>query len=109
MAAMGVSQTSSMGPDTGKANNSAASIFAIIDRKSKIDPCDESGMTLDNLKGEIELQHVCFKYPSRPDIQIFQDLSLSIRSGKVSTVLFWCFQLIGTTKLQKFFLSHHFC
>ncbi|KAG7971189.1 hypothetical protein I3843_07G123300 [Carya illinoinensis] len=82
MAAMGVSQTSSMGPDTGKANDAAASIFAIIDRKSKIDPCDESGMTLDNLKGEIELRHVSFKYPSRPDIHIFRDLSLVIRSGK---------------------------
>ncbi|XP_041018970.1 ABC transporter B family member 21-like [Juglans microcarpa x Juglans regia] len=82
MAAMGISQTSSMGPDTGKANNAAASIFSIIDRKSKIDPCDESGMTLDNLKGEIELRHVSFKYPSRPDIQIFRDLSLVIRSGK---------------------------
>ncbi|KAE8008384.1 hypothetical protein FH972_004903 [Carpinus fangiana] len=82
MAAMGISQTSSMGPDTGKARNAAASVFAIVDRKSKIDPSDESGMTMDNLKGEIELHHVSFKYPSRPDVQIFRDLSLAIHSGK---------------------------
>jgi ATP-binding cassette subfamily B (MDR/TAP) protein 1 len=94
MAAMGISQTSSMGPDTGKARNAAASVFEIVDRKSKIDPSDESGMTMDNLKGEIELHHVSFKYPSRPDVQIFRDLSLAIHSGKVnfcSTKVVACF------------------
>ncbi|KAJ6400885.1 hypothetical protein OIU84_016332 [Salix udensis] len=53
-----------------------------VDRKSKIDPSDESGTTLDNVKGEIELRHISFKYPSRPDIEIFRDLSLAIHSGK---------------------------
>ncbi|XP_039012159.1 ABC transporter B family member 4-like [Hibiscus syriacus] len=82
MAAVGISQTSSFAPDSNKAKIAAASIFAIVDRKSKIDPSDESGRTLENVKGDIELRHVSFKYPSRPDIQIFQDLSLSIHSGK---------------------------
>ena len=40
-------------------------------------------MKLDDVKGEIELRHVSFKYPSRPDIQIFRDLNLTIHSGKV--------------------------
>ena len=84
MAAVGISQTSSMAPDSGKAKSAAASIFGIIERKSKIDPSDESGMTIDKVEGEIELRHVSFRYPSRPDIQIFRDLSLSIHSGKVS-------------------------
>ncbi|KAM1012157.1 hypothetical protein ACFX13_048214 [Malus domestica] len=82
MAATGISQSSSMGPDSNKARSAAASIFAIIDRKSKIDPSDESGMKLDNVKGEIELHHVSFKYPSRPDTQIFRDLNLTIHCGK---------------------------
>lgn len=84
MAAIAVSQSSSFAPDSGKAKVAAASIFSIIDRKSKIDPSDDSGMTLDNVKGEIELQHVSFKYPLRPDIQIFRDLTLAIRAGKVT-------------------------
>lgn len=83
MAAIGISQTSSFAPDSSKAKNAAASIFAILDRKSKIDPSEESGMKLDDVKGEIELRHVSFKYPSRPDIQIFRDLNLKIHSGKV--------------------------
>ncbi|OWM75469.1 hypothetical protein CDL15_Pgr021633 [Punica granatum] len=82
MAAMGITQSSSMLPDSSKAKAAAASIFAILDRKSKIDPSDESGITLESAKGEIELRHISFKYPSRPDIQIFRDLSLAIHSGK---------------------------
>ncbi|KAF8043117.1 hypothetical protein BT93_A1459 [Corymbia citriodora subsp. variegata] len=82
MAAIGISQSSSFTPDSTKAKAAAASIFAIVDCKSNIDPSNESGTKLDNVKGEIELGHVSFKYPSRPDIQIFRDLSLAIHSGK---------------------------
>ncbi|KAG2693172.1 hypothetical protein I3760_08G084800 [Carya illinoinensis] len=82
LAATGVSQTSSMGPDTGKAKNAVSSIFAIIDQQSKIDASDESGITLDNFKGGIEFLHVSFKYPCRPDVQIFHDFSLTIHSNK---------------------------
>ncbi|CAK7348532.1 unnamed protein product [Dovyalis caffra] len=82
MAAIGISQTSSFGPDSSSAKTAAASIFSIIDRKSKIDPSDESGTKLDDVKGEIELHRISFKYPTRPDIQIFRDLSLVIHSGK---------------------------
>ncbi|CAH8266236.1 unnamed protein product [Arabidopsis lyrata] len=82
MAAMAISQSSSLSPDSSKADVAAASIFAIMDRESKIDPSVESGRVLDNVKGDIELRHVSFKYPARPDVQIFQDLCLSIRAGK---------------------------
>ncbi|XP_052878978.1 ABC transporter B family member 4-like isoform X2 [Gossypium arboreum] len=82
MATIGITQSSSFAPDSSKAKSAAASIFAIIDRESKIDPSDESGTTLENVKGDIELHHVSFKYPLRPDIQIFRDLSLSIHAGK---------------------------
>lgn len=83
MAAIAISQSSSIAPDSSKAKSAAASIFAILDRKSKIDPSDDSGITLESVKGEIELRHVSFKYPTRPDVQILRDLSLMIRSGKV--------------------------
>ncbi|KAF7144597.1 hypothetical protein RHSIM_Rhsim04G0106200 [Rhododendron simsii] len=82
MAAMGISQSSGLAPDATKAKGAAASIFAILDRKSKIDPSDESGITLESVKGEIELRNISFRYPSRPDVQIFHDLSLNIHSCK---------------------------
>ncbi|KAK7291757.1 hypothetical protein RIF29_07146 [Crotalaria pallida] len=82
MAAVALSQSSFMSPGVSKAKSSVASIFAILDQKSKIDPSDESGMTLQDVKGDIEFQHVTFKYPTRPNVPIFRDLSLTIHSGK---------------------------
>ena len=83
MAAIGVSQSSALAPDTGKAKDSAASIFEILDSKPSIDSSSNEGITLPSVTGNIELQNVNFKYPTRPDVQIFKDLSLKIPSGKV--------------------------
>ncbi|KAK7282237.1 hypothetical protein RIF29_10865 [Crotalaria pallida] len=80
--AMGVSQSSSLAPDINKAKDSAASIFEILDCKQEIDSSSNDGITLENVDGDIELQHVSFRYPTRPDIQIFKDLCLRIPAGK---------------------------
>ncbi|WOG94645.1 hypothetical protein DCAR_0313941 [Daucus carota subsp. sativus] len=80
--AISISQSSSVASDSYKARTAAASIFAIIERKSEIDPNEESGVTLPNVNGDIQLHHVSFTYPTRPDVQILRDLSLTIRSGK---------------------------
>jgi len=82
MSATGVSQGSAMAPDINKAKDSSASIFEILDSKPKIDSSSDKGTTLDTVKGDIEFQHISFKYPTRPDIQIFKDLSLTMPSGK---------------------------
>lgn len=83
MAATGVSQASAQAPDINKVKDSVASIFEILDSKPKIDSSSDEGMTLDSIRGDVELQHISFKYPTRPDIQIFKDLCLTIPSGKV--------------------------
>ncbi|KAF0923152.1 hypothetical protein E2562_003366 [Oryza meyeriana var. granulata] len=82
MAAIGVSHTSNLTSDSSKAKSAVSSIFAIIDRKSRIDPSDDAGVSLEPLRGDIEFQHVSFRYPTRPDVQIFEDLCLTIQSGK---------------------------
>ncbi|KAM5568512.1 hypothetical protein ABKV19_016195 [Rosa sericea] len=82
MTAVGISQSNSLSPDVSKGKSSASSIFAILDGKSKIDSSDDSGTTIENVKGDIELRHVSFKYPTRPNVPIFQDLCLTIRHGK---------------------------
>ncbi|XVF66026.1 hypothetical protein PTKIN_Ptkin10aG0001300 [Pterospermum kingtungense] len=82
--AIGISQSNSIAPDASKAKISVASVFEILDQKSKIDPRKNYGKTiLKHVKGNIQFKHVSFKYPSRPEIQIFRDLCLTIRSGKV--------------------------
>ncbi|KAH9619688.1 hypothetical protein KSS87_015757 [Heliosperma pusillum] len=82
MTAIGISESSSLAPDASKAKSAAASVFAILDGKSKIDPSDETGTTLEQVKGDIEFQHVSFTYPTRPDVQIFRDFCLTIDYGK---------------------------
>lgn len=84
MAAIGISQSSAMGPDTTKAKSAVGSIFAILDRKSLIDSSIDDGKILDQVEGNIEFRHVSFKYPCRPEIQIFKDFSLKIKSKKVT-------------------------
>ncbi|TVU21321.1 hypothetical protein EJB05_30949 [Eragrostis curvula] len=82
MAAIGVSQSSTLTSDSSKAKSAASSIFAIVDRKSRIDPSEDAGVTVDTLRGNIEFQHVSFRYPTRPDVQIFRDFCLTIQAGK---------------------------
>ncbi|WMV55923.1 hypothetical protein MTR67_049308 [Solanum verrucosum] len=68
----------------GKA--AAYKMFETINRNSEIDVYNNSGIILDNIRGDIELKHVCFSYPSRPTEKILNDFSLLIPSGK-STAL----------------------
>ncbi|KAK2412279.1 ABC transporter B family member [Trifolium repens] len=82
MAAVAISQSGFMAPGASKAKCSAASILAILDQKSKIDTSGESGMILEDVNGEIEFHSVTFKYPTRPDVHIFKNLSLTIHSGQ---------------------------
>lgn len=82
LTAIVISQSTFMS-DFTKAKSAAASIFSILDRKSKIDSSKEDGLTLDESKGDIEFKQVCFAYPTRPDIQVLNGLSLKISSGQV--------------------------
>ncbi|XP_020573475.1 ABC transporter B family member 21-like [Phalaenopsis equestris] len=82
MAAIGVSHSSNVAPDSNKARCAVASVLAILDRKSKIDASDDSGTKLEELRGNIEFQQVRFSYPTRKEVQVLQNLTLSIKSGK---------------------------
>ncbi|KAM3306809.1 ABC transporter B family member 9 [Capsicum chacoense] len=82
MSAIGISVLSNLPSDLSKSKGAAASIFEILERKPKIDSSSSEGITLDVIEGNIELQHISFRYSTRPDMQIFRDLSLSIPAGK---------------------------
>ncbi|XP_064953100.1 ABC transporter B family member 11-like isoform X2 [Musa acuminata AAA Group] len=82
LAALGVSQSSTAASDINNARDSARSIFAILDRQSKIDSSTDEGEVLQNVRGDIKFHHVSFRYPSRPHVQIFRDLCLSMPAGK---------------------------
>lgn len=86
LTAVGVAQTSGMVPDRNKAKDAAASIFDILDSKPKIDSSCDEGTMLEHVEGDIDLQHVSFRYPMRPDVQVFSDLCLTISSGQVTNM-----------------------
>jgi len=60
----------------------AFKMFETIKRSPKIDAYDMSGSVLEDIRGDIELKDVYFRYPARPDVQIFAGFSLFVPNGK---------------------------
>jgi ATP-binding cassette subfamily B (MDR/TAP) protein 1 len=55
-----------------RGQGAATKIWATIDRKSAIDPSSSHGKRLKEVKGDIELQDLVFRYPTRPESAIFK-------------------------------------
>ena len=70
---------------SGKAG--AYKMFKTINQKPRIDAYDDSGIVLEDIRGEIELKDVYFRYPARPDVQIFSGFSLHVPSGKTAALV----------------------
>lgn len=90
LATLGISETSAWASDSKKAKETTTSIFSLLDRKSNIDSGSHEGSILDEVKGDTDFQHVSFRYPRRPDVQILSDFTLHIPAGKVSAYLSLC-------------------
>ncbi|CAN6184163.1 unnamed protein product [Urochloa humidicola] len=72
--------------DLAKGANAVASVFAVLDRETEIDPDNPRGYKPEKLNGKVDIREVHFAYPSRPDVIIFKGFSLSIQPSK-STAL----------------------
>ncbi|XP_039593521.1 ATP-dependent translocase ABCB1-like isoform X2 [Polypterus senegalus] len=81
-AAMQVGQSSSFAPDLGKAKVSAQRIFALLEKKPKIDIYSTEGRKLDHFDGNIEFQDVHFAYPTRKKVQVLQGLNVKVSKGQ---------------------------
>ncbi|XP_055301725.1 multidrug resistance protein homolog 65-like isoform X2 [Sitodiplosis mosellana] len=65
------------------ARSSAAAIFNVINRTSKIDSMSNDGNVLKvGVKRSILFKNVFFSYPSRPDVPILRGLDLEIQPGQ---------------------------
>ncbi|KAL4734901.1 P-loop containing nucleoside triphosphate hydrolase protein [Aspergillus similis] len=65
----------------------AAKIFGTIDRQSPLDPYSDEGKTLDHFEGHIELRNIKQIYPSRPEVTVMEDVSLSMPAGKTTALV----------------------
>lgn len=82
-----IADAGSMASDLAKGSRAIRSVFAILDRETKIEPEDPKGIMVNKtIKGCIELKNVIFAYPTRPDQIILKGLSLIIEAGKTNRI-----------------------
>ncbi|WVY93657.1 hypothetical protein V8G54_032745 [Vigna mungo] len=65
----------------------AYKMFETIKRKPKIDAYDTNGVVLGDIKGDVELKDVYFRYPARPNVQIFSGFSFYVPSGTTAALV----------------------
>uniref|UniRef100_A0A8D0HHX3 ATP binding cassette subfamily B member 4 n=1 Tax=Sphenodon punctatus TaxID=8508 RepID=A0A8D0HHX3_SPHPU len=80
--AMALGQTSSFTPDYAKAKMSAAHMFMLFESVPSIDSFEERGLKPEIFAGNITFKEVTFNYPTRPDVQVLQGLSVSVEQGE---------------------------
>ncbi|ELK04675.1 Multidrug resistance protein 1 [Pteropus alecto] len=69
-------------PNYAKAKISAARFFQLLDRQPPINVYSSAGERWDNFRGQIDFVDCKFTYPSRPDIQVLNGLSVSVSPGQ---------------------------
>ncbi|CAI5529605.1 unnamed protein product [Closterium sp. Naga37s-1] len=70
-----------------KGQAAAHTIFQAMQRKPPMHVDDTSGNIPAAVKGHLELRSVCFSYPARPHVAIFEDLSLAIAAGTTVAIV----------------------
>lgn len=65
----------------------AAKLYATIDRVPVIDSSDPSGLKPAEVSGALEFENIRFTYPSRPDVPVLKDISLSFPAGKTTALV----------------------
>ncbi|KAI3555130.1 ABC transporter, partial [Colletotrichum abscissum] len=65
----------------------AAKIYNTIDRVSPLDPSRDDGTKLEQVEGTIRLENIKHIYPSRPEVTVMDDVSLTIPAGKTTALV----------------------
>ncbi|XP_012581464.1 PREDICTED: bile salt export pump isoform X2 [Condylura cristata] len=82
LSATALGKASSYTPSYAKAKISAARFFQLLDRQPPISVYSSAGEKWDNFQGKIDFVNCRFTYPSRPDTQVLNGLSVSISPGQ---------------------------
>lgn len=81
-----IADAGSLTTDLAKGSDSVATVFAVLDRYTRIEPDDPEGHRPDKIVGQVEFVDLDFAYPARPGSLILEGFSLEIEAGK-STAL----------------------
>ena len=82
MGTMMVSQAMALTPDFHKALSSSTRIFNLLDRKPLMDSTGQSGLRLNSIGGNIELNEAEFSYPLRRQSLVLRRLTLHVEAGQ---------------------------
>ncbi|XP_061811654.1 ATP-dependent translocase ABCB1-like isoform X1 [Nerophis lumbriciformis] len=80
-------QTSPNIQSIASARGAAHKVYSIIDNKPCIDSYSHSGFKPDVINGNIEFKNIHFNYPSRPDVKVLNNLSLSVKNGRTMALV----------------------
>ncbi|XP_077576405.1 ATP-dependent translocase ABCB1-like isoform X2 [Stigmatopora nigra] len=80
--AFALGQTSPNIQSFSSARGAAHKVYGIIDNNPSIDSYSEGGFKPDSITGNIEFKNIHFNYPSRPDVKVLKNMSLSVKSGQ---------------------------
>uniref|UniRef100_A0A1A8HQI9 ATP-binding cassette, sub-family B (MDR/TAP), member 4 n=2 Tax=Nothobranchius kuhntae TaxID=321403 RepID=A0A1A8HQI9_NOTKU len=69
------------------ARGAAYKVYHIIDHNPSIDSYSNTGFKPDFIRGNIEFKNIHFNYPSRPDVKILDDMSLSVKNGQTMALV----------------------
>ncbi|GMI99183.1 multi-drug resistance 13, ATP-binding cassette B15 [Hibiscus trionum] len=82
-----IAEAASMTSDSVKSSEVVASLFAILDHHTRIEPDDSKGYLAEEVTGCVEIHDVDFAYPARPNVVILKDFSLTIEAGRSTALI----------------------
>ncbi|XP_052095836.1 ATP-dependent translocase ABCB1-like isoform X5 [Mytilus californianus] len=94
--AMALGQASAFAPDAAKAQASSEVIFPLLDTTPTIDAESENGEKphAETVTSTVTFRDCKFRYPTRPDVEVLQGLSLTVDPGQTLA-------LVGTSGCGK--------
>jgi len=81
-AVIGLAQTAAEGAQLLKSLASANQLLKVVEREPQITPRGGTRIPPEELKGRIVFENVSFAYPSRPDVVVLENFSLTIEPGQ---------------------------
>ncbi|KAG7282167.1 hypothetical protein CRUP_034914 [Coryphaenoides rupestris] len=85
--AFSLGQTSPNFQAFASARGAAHKVYNIIDHVPSIDSYSEGGLKPDTIRGDIAFKNIHFNYPSRADVKVLNNMSLSVKVGQTMALV----------------------
>lgn len=70
-------------PDISSAKGAASDVIKLLDSNPEIDAESTEGKEVpsEKVRGQIRLENIHFRYPTRPGVRVLRGLSLNVKPG----------------------------